>query len=72
MSIHLYRIVKAVPIPQGVLDDLCMSYVMRSLCKPLVTSMHVDHAMQTTVDDKESGQVISAVNCYFMCQVRAC
>lgn len=27
--------------------------------------------MQTTVHDKESGQVASAVNCYFMCQVHA-
>ena len=24
---------------------------------------------QTTANDKESGQVVSAVNCYFMCQV---
>ena len=28
-------------------------------------------AMQTTVEDKQSGHVVSAINCYFMCQVRA-
>ena len=26
--------------------------------------------MQTTVEDKQSGHVVSAINCYFMCQVR--
>lgn len=28
--------------------------------------------LQTTMDDKDSGQVVSAVNCYFMCQVGFC
>ena len=28
--------------------------------------------LQTSLDDKESGQVLSAVSCYFMCQVGQC
>ncbi len=27
-------------------------------------------AEQTSVDDKEAGNVVSAINCYFMCEVR--
>ncbi len=38
-----------------------------SVCKS--TLQLVPSMSQATMDDKDSGQVVSAVNCYFMCQV---
>ena len=47
---------------QAAADIVCITQCHYLLCLPL----------QTTVDDKDSGQVVSAVNCYFMCQVGFC
>lgn len=47
---------------QAAADIACITQSHYLLCLPL----------QTTMDDKDSGQVVSAVNCYFMCQVGSC
>ena len=47
---------------QAAADIVCIKQFQDLLCLPL----------QTTMDDKDSGQVVSAVNCYFMCQVGFC
>ncbi len=36
---------------------------------PSADKIHTLCAVQTSVDDKEAGHVVSAINCYFMCQV---
>lgn len=47
-----------------------LSQMSELLLTPDLQNFDVHYMFQTTIQDGESGQVISAVNCYFMCQVK--